>query len=62
MTWKDLLILDEAETVQKPTTMSLLPEMIVPGEKETKSNEKSAMDLFPQETGFGSSEPSSKSR
>lgn len=30
-------------------------------QKETKANEKSAMDLFPQEKGFGSSEPSSKS-
>lgn len=46
----------EAETAQKPNTMGLLPGMAVPGEKE-----KSAMDLFPQETGFGSSDPLSKS-
>lgn len=56
MTWKGLSILGEAETAQKPNTMGLLPGMAVPGEKE-----KSAMDLFPQETGFGSSDPLSKS-
>lgn len=61
MTWKGLSILGEAEAAQKPNTMGLLPGMAVPGEKETKTKEKSAMDLFPQETGFGSSDPLSKS-
>ncbi|XP_078154981.1 protein TIFY 10a-like [Carex rostrata] len=51
----------EAEAAQKPNTMGLLPGMAVPGEMETKTKEKSAMDLFPQETGFGSSHPLSKS-
>ncbi|KAJ1697625.1 hypothetical protein LUZ63_006137 [Rhynchospora breviuscula] len=45
----------EAETVQKPAAMA------VSGEKKPETKDKSAMDLFPQETGFGSSEPLSKS-
>ncbi|KAJ3698053.1 hypothetical protein LUZ61_001758 [Rhynchospora tenuis] len=51
----------EAETVQKPAAMSLLPAMAVAGEKKQEIKDKSAMDLFPQETGFGASESLSKS-